>query len=463
MTRVLYWNIEKFAISKIATEANKRRKGATITEAEASKQRRQYIKAVMKPNAGAALPDIIVVVEVVTGYDGRGILVRGDGAMGSRRLVQTLRSTTNNPNWMLVPPLQTGRREAVAVYYDSTNYAFTGPWQWPGGTGPAFDPAAPPVPPRVAYAAPFRDYLPNRLVPAGLPNAGINERRLAAATEFTYRPGHATQAGNAINYGSRRAPYWVTFAQVNFGVVPPAVLRTFSLFAIHSPASGAADGYLRDLADVTPIDAANGVNETKLVLGDFNVNLFRENPTLTVAAAYGPMTNPAPAGRGYALGINRPGAPPAPLAGYKGYFATHMKKADNASYWSTATVPQFYPAYGYIGTDPRGNQPNDGPGRWYSIDNILARYPGGGGPMANVTILNGVAASPFNIIPPPIPGNPPVGVYVLPVSMADVGRYIPPLAQANQYGPGDATAFRGWNNFGRIRNTSDHMAIVADV
>lgn len=448
MTRILYWNIEKFASNKIANPSTKRTRGGALKANQKSVERLNYINLhwALTDNLGAVSPpDIIVVVEVSTAYDGRGNLVRGAGATGSQTLLTAIRATTGNAHWMLVPPLQTGPREAVAVYFDSSNYAFTGPWHWPGGVGPATAPAAM-GPPPVAYAAPFGALLPGTAAPVGGANAGTPQNRLAAATDFTFAAAHAN-AGAAAAFGTMRAPYWVSFAELTAGGLP--VARNISLFCIHSPASAVAGAYLAALNGLAEIADGIAADEVRVVLGDFNVNLLNNDGARTRNASYAAL-----AGGGYALGIDRPGNPPAPINGWLGYFATHIKRGSKSTYWSTAAKTDYYPGYGYVGSSIVPNL--------YSIDNILARYgAGAGGPMANVTVVNGIVGSRYDVIAP-APGNPPTGAYDLPIHMAGVPFAAAP-PQAPAFSVGRRSAFNGWINYGRIRSTSDHLAIVADI
>lgn len=456
MTRVLYWNIEKFASNKIANPSNKRQRGGALRQNQSSVQRLAYINdhfGITDAMGAVAPPDIVVVVEVATGYDGRGILARGSGPAGALTLLAALKAATGNPNWRLVPPLQTGPRESVAVYYDSTNYVFTGPWQWPGGVGPAFDPAGMAPQPLANYAAPYIvPIVANAVVPVGAAhNAGIAQNQLAAATGFTFSAALAPAQAGPIPYGGRRAPYWVTFAELLFGPAPRPVARNISLFCVHSPANAGAGAFLAALNNVAQIaDGPLAANEVRVVLGDFNVNLLNANLARTRNGNYAAL-----AGNGYTLGINRPGGPPAPINGWLDYFATHIRRTGHASYWSTLAQNQYYPGYGYTGTHIVQN--------FYSIDNILARYgAAAAGPMANVTVLNGIVGSNYNAIAMP-PGAPPIGTYNLPIRMGNLVLFGATPAIAPAHSAGRQTAFRGWANYGRIRSTSDHLAIVADI
>ncbi len=104
--------------------------------------------------------------------------------------------------------------------------------QWPGGAvGPAFDPLGAQPPPNGDYDDDYKLTLKERDVPEGsFYNVGVSERKVAAATGFKYAPTTSCTAPQSIS-APIRAPYWVSFAQLNAGVVS----RNISLFAIHGP------------------------------------------------------------------------------------------------------------------------------------------------------------------------------------------------------------------------------------
>jgi len=443
--RIMFWNIENFSVNKINNpDAIHRQKGTTITKYLASRLRSAYIMShITQTN-----PDIFVVVEIETGYDEAGRLVRGLGATGAISLLTDIRNATANNNWMLVPPLQTGPNEGVAIYYNSANLIFTGPNIWPGGVGAT---AQPPGGATGAYPAALTAVVGARVVPANsLQNVGVNENRCAARVDFTYNANNAANAGNAIVYAGR-APYMVTFAEMD-NAMPPALTRNLTIFAVHSPAKNPfAGAYLRELADTEEITVANAADEVRVVAGDFNVNLL--TPALTERLSYANMQ----AGlANYALALSPVvPAPGPPLDGYVGYFATHIKSRRKAVYWSTNALPTYYPAYGYIGSDMVDNL--------FAIDNIFTRYGGGVAPPAanNFTIINGITGSPFNIVAPTTGGAPP-GVAAFGVALPHP-MFSPPPAQAPAYSSGRKAIFSSWNNYGYIRATSDHLALVMDI
>jgi hypothetical protein len=154
-----------------------------------------------------------------------------------------------------------------------------------------------------------------------------------------------------------------------------------------------------------------------------------------------------------------------PFTGYRGYLATHVRPLNRVTYWYIGNNADYYPGYGVIGD---GNSATKN----YSIDNILGKFGDNGhgapcGALQHVTVLNGVVPPPFNVVqavpaPPPYVG--PQGHYQWPLKMTNVEPYNNPPAQLQQpLNPAVQASLRQWNNYGHIRCTSDHMAIVADI
>jgi hypothetical protein len=448
--RILYWNIEKFGINKFNDPDNHTRRPRTsLNRSQASHERLDYIWE----HLVAAAPDIIVIVELTTARDGAGYLVRGgSGTTATLQFLDIIRAATQE-SWGLVPPLQTGGREAVAVYYRLDKFVFAGPYLWPGGGGRAFEPADGHQ--TGIYPHDFDDEMPLGNVPAGVPNAGMPMNRVAAATTgFRVTAADMLHAGDPVDFTGQRAPYWVTLAEMDHTVHPPTVRRLLNLFAIHAPADDTAGAYLAKLGTVRQIVDNIQPNEVRVVLGDFNVNLLSNGANRNQTQAYGTLLN-----AGYALGISRPGNPPNPIDGWGGYFATHLKPDTDATYWSKLNPAQtvYYPGFGFTGSSFYAN--------FYSIDNILTMYGGAAGAgIQNVTILNGIVGSPLAVINAP-PGNPPVGHVNFPILMRSP-RFAVPAPVEPPLLPGQVARivlFRNWNNYLRIRSTSDHMAIVADL
>ncbi|AZF16883.1 hypothetical protein [Pseudomonas sp. R3-18-08] len=452
MTRVLYWNIESFGYNKIRPLSTKRnRAGAFIPDLNAADR-----LALILAHITAFNPDIFVVVETASGPShGPGSLISPTGGwQGCVELLLRIRNLTGL-TWNLVPPLvvgQAGRAEGVAVFYKPVIPAgpgvaagrrlFTGPNAWsPAGNGISFNPTVLPAPaagnyPPLQSNACFT--VAGRAIPPTALNPGnLSESRCAARVDFV------DNLGAPLNYGGLREPYMVTFCETVDG--PPVVVqRNLTLFAIHSPPQYvAANAYLNGLANVRDISAALGALETRIITGDFNVNLLSQ--TGNDPLRYAPLT-----GLGYALQLQPPAAAPPPaLDAYMGYFATHLKSKKSTIFWSTNVGAVPYPGYRYIGSSSSSNL--------YSIDNILVR----GGAAGNFTIANTVVGTPLNVVNP-APGGAPVGM----VAIASDFQAPPlgwPLSPAPAFAAGDRQRFRGWRNMGHIRSTSDHLALFVTV
>jgi len=156
--------------------------------------------------------------------------------------------------------------------------------------------------------------------------------------------------------------------------------------------------------------------------------------------------------------------PPAPLDGFRGYFATHMRPRANARCWSNNASTAYYPGYYYTG---------DGNGLTNeSIDNVLYLAGAGGLPAApDLTVINGVVGSPYNNVGAnPGGGVAPQGVQAF---GAEVNWYwaglnaqwLGPMGPAPNVAPQYAQQtgvrgwFLGWYVYGKIRSTSDHLPL----
>lgn len=429
MTRLLYWNIENFALNKINDPCRKRKKrGASLNDHEKSVDQRLHILWMIQQ----VNPDIFILVEVETAFRGVGQLVKEAGRDGIIELLHHIQGL--NADWSLVPPLQTGPNEAVAIFYRNTNRHFTGPYVWPGGhAAVSQQPGGGVVP--ANYPARYLGFLPNRLIPAAAhDNPNVNERQVAARINYTYKAGHATP-GAAVAFPIQRAPYMVTFYETGLA-------RNLTLFAIHAPASNNAKFYLRNLADYAQIVDGLAPNEVRVVVGDFNWNLLKTN--YTRRASYDPLCT-----SGFNLALQPLNPVPVALPnGYFGYFATHILRRKQAVYWSTAANITYYPGYGYITN------------RDYAIDNVFTRYgAGAGGPAANFTIMNPIVGSPYNVHMP-APPIPPTGTIILPIEMVPV---LPTPQPGAAHNPGLMTTFRDWEHYGHIIKVSDHLALAIDI
>ncbi|HEX8642928.1 MAG TPA: endonuclease/exonuclease/phosphatase family protein [Allosphingosinicella sp.] len=465
MTRVLYWNIKDFGLNKIDHQepAAFVHGHGGLNNQNASLQRRQAILNLLQQTN----PDIFVLVEVCTGRALPGALIaETTGALGCRTLLRLMR--TQHPDWRLVPPLILGHggpKEGIAVFFRSpaNERYFSGPKVWlgaaagddvpapgmfPGVVYPPFWSAAlsPPRPPPPAAPLPARGLVP----PGSAHNPGRPEDMLAGRVlDLGFPPVVAAQW---LNF---RQPYLCTFWEPGAGA--GGVGRNLSIFAVHAPPDRTAVNFLQYAAAAVNGLAAPLANETRVVLGDFNINLL--NPAdgadahayaPFTALNYVPLVNPQPL----------PGG--ANLASYLGYATTHMKGAP--VFLSTGALAQFYPGFGYSGSDI---------GNFFSIDNILVQ-PRVAARDYHTTVVNTVVGTPYltlgGFVAGSVPnttggGNTPIAI---PSYFGDPPAPFPwAVAGGNGQAPGADRGLENrltkWDNYGRIYDTSDHFAVFADV
>ncbi|GAA2036424.1 hypothetical protein GCM10009839_41670 [Catenulispora yoronensis] len=456
MPRMIYWNVEDFSDNKFF---NRKRKLVNQDKEEYGADPAERIRNILVNTVTAHLPDFIVIVEAVPGV----LLAPGTllDDRGGILLLERLRNNAADPNaaqWALVPPVSTGTgnmAEGVLVYYrHAPNFFFTGPWRWPGGTGPAAPlPAVGAAPAGTIYPPDYRwsfsRPVDNRLVPGGLHNVGQKERTLAGQWLYVVPPaGGAAGPAAPTTFGvaGSRAPFRTTFYDQTAN-------QNYSIFACHTApgqdggAQGAAAApsvqATQTIAALPEVQAVNAA-ETVVVVGDFNVSLFN---AVASAAAYGPFTAAA-------VGFTQMIAPTAgnPVPGTypsRGYLGTHIAKAPKA----TPANTRGYPAFGYIspGTDPIW--------QYDSIDNGFVR----GGAPANATIANIITGAPYPIIPPA--AGVPTGFYAYPQMMSSTAAALNVpvgyVLNSKQYEKA-LPMFQNEDNFGLIRGVSDHLPLVFD-
>jgi hypothetical protein len=455
MTKVLVWNLENFGINKINDPRTQR---APNTGGNTYQYASYMRRIVVNRTLLFTDPDIIVLVEVSSGDNRLSDLGTQTGGMqGCVYLLNYLRTNAlySAGNWRLVPPLRVGlggKAEAVAIFYRgrsvvngaNVNRYFTGPNVWTGGyDGYSVLPGG-----GVPNAYPSNGTIDfNRMVvPAGsqardipggaLHNGGLKENRVAARNRFT-----------DFDFSTLREPYLATFTETdNAGTVT----RNLSVVGIHAPAvTGDQMTFMNALAVLPEVSDNLGNLETRLVAGDFNLNLL--NNQGNYSGVYVPLTT-----NQYTLLLTPAGGPPVNLDQYTGYFATHVKGTDLTSgsrfLWSQNNNNQsYYPGFGYTGSERVTN--------FYSIDNMLVR-PFNNNNNYRTTIMNHVVGTPFNAVANPA-GNPPTGAVFMPNSFAFLPW--PPAPTAPNWTVGSARQRTGWINYGHIYRTSDHFATFADV
>lgn len=456
MSRVLYWNINKFSIRKINNPG-------THATTVASGARLALIGSVLT-QSGA---DIIAVGEVCTAAVGPGRLIAGAGLLACRYLLVQLRAAQPDSDWRLVPPLVVGtaaNKEGVAVYYKGTIIAagggvigsriFTGPRKWSGGVPGASLLRNNPAHPGDYEADQQADLGPNRPVPAGaLYNVGEAENQLAAGID--YWPIAAAAGAAPLAFAPYREPYCCSFCETN---AAGAVQRNITIFVVHAkPADPMTT--LENLSMSEECSSALEGGETRVVMGDFNLNLLEADGSNAL-----PYVNFEE--DDYTVLLTMPQDPPAGAAAdieaYKSYAMTHLKAAalhDNL-FFSAGGVAKQYPGFGYKSTQWRGKLT-------YSIDNILVRQAAAPADGYQATVANVCVGTPY--------ADPFAFGAAVPLGPIEFARHIFPALPA--MGPcsdfpwvaGVAPQFEpGSNNvlmarYRLIYSTSDHLAVVANV
>ncbi|MDJ0719112.1 MAG: hypothetical protein QNJ54_33610 [Prochloraceae cyanobacterium] len=515
MTRILYWNIQQFGLNKIQGNNRRNRAGRVINPPPKAARRLNYILSTFNAHP----PDIFVIVEVSTGQNREGMLITNSGGQqGVIHLLNEIKTITNNNNWMIVPPLISGNgtKEGIAVFYDSTNLIFTGPYVWPRlapntppglgwpasvpDQGPAMPPnghwvnpangnflraghipAAPPGAIRSSHINPATNNFvaagaagaqPNRgnypapwtnpvgfAIPGNSPyNPGVPRNQVAGQFEFFDAFGNQIDFPHPYN----RSPFLTTFFDLS--VVPN---RTIKLLSFHSaplqPTAAQGTARIARIREMNQI----GPNEVGVIVGDFNTNIF---DVIHEPIAYNPLIGLLPAGAAYTRHIN----PVNRNHPTDFYVMTHLKSINYANPWFT----NRYPGYDYMGGAPVWG------GDYDSIDNIFTRYgaPNLAPPNHNITIINRVTGSPYNAVLPPAPAPPPIGNYNYPSIMQNAGALPLPPNQPLQTNPptvlppgantaggvvpgaiGRRQIFIAHRNYGHIRDTSDHLPLIIDV
>jgi hypothetical protein len=448
MTKILYWNIENFAQNKI--DDVKRRKGrASNWGFLRSVDRKDYILK----HLSVLDPDIFIIVEIETPWaDNRGTLCGGDGEQGVNILYQTLFRKSNT--WALVPPLVTGNKEAVAVFFRDNRVQFSGPKLWAGGNGPTNDQVTAGT--AQDYSGADWETLASTAVNGNSHfNPNVPQNNCAGAVEFE------DGTNTLVDFGDTRSPFQTTFWDINGQ-------RNLNIFTLHSPANhvGASD-FLNTLATLPDITGPLVNDEVRMVLGDFNLNLLRVADN-TYTDPYTALVNN---NFNYQAALVPPGAVPNPLWGYRGYFATHIRRGKTALFWSTQAATVYYPGYAYTGSPPK---PGKNPGRNESIDNVLFKGNRPQPLVPRITIINGVVGSPFNNAQAN-PGGAPQGTaaFTAEIDWQDFAVQPNPGKAPNigplvgqprrNLWPGAQKWFRNWDQFGKIRSTSDHLALLFEI
>lgn len=493
MTRILYWNINNFSLSKIWIAQ------PFDLAFQAATRAQLIVNSVMRgPTLGPAAgpPDIIVVVEVfsrIREVGLEGIVLNpgrnaGAGVMSLLRLIQIVLGN----HWCVVPPLnlgELGQQEAVAVFYDSRHLQFTGPNLFynrfpntPGSVVGQSQPVADNTFPLIIdYPMRWKNALPYPLNP--IPELRLDRTRAfmingqlqhipecQMAGEWQYYT-HGRQIPSPIQppYPNRiffptlgcRGPFLTQFLDLTFVGPHGEHERLINLFSVHTSPRTARDAVYRMQA-VNEMREAVDPGAVNVILGDFNIDSFSDS-----ADAYNWMTNPPlpqpppppPAEYTMALDPIEPGGDFNPDR--KPYCMTHLlppayAKPFNNSGGQTNVQHNVYPRYGYMGSAfPNLNDSG-------AIDNVFTAYgANAGGPAQRMTIVNPVVGSPYNVLPGPQHTQDLMGGMQFDSVLLNALPLAPPSGGLNP--PNDTIAFPAWVNFGKIYSVSDHLPLIIDV
>lgn len=468
MTRCLFWNVERFNEQRFYSASVAHDADANMSMALSAQARAALLYRVIE----AAVPDIIVIVETSVQLNPATKLAQMITApVQLLNWLRTLAGGTGDPSWRLVPPLilagtNNDGLEAIAVFYrgttGTTQRFFTGPNLWPGGVK-----GSPQLPGLGRTGAPYGTntrkgqnvdlnalLVPpgtnaRRIPPNSLHNQNVDENTVAGRIVFAQAGG----VGN-VNFGRARPPFMVTFTEEATG----GALRDLTLFGVHAPANGPnAAAFIGQLATVEDMVGPLGANETRLIGGDFNANLFDAAGApsnvfdpLTVTNPYRQLLYPTAAAP-----VN-----PGELAAWKGYFGTHIVPTNDPTLvnnppgsrflWSDGATASHYPPYGCQSA------------LYYSIDNVLI-WPIDNARNYQTTIMNTVVSSPLSAVLP-VPAGTSAGTVPIAADMAPVPPAAWPQAPAaDNYAAAVANQLIAWQRYGHIYSTSDHFALFTDV
>lgn len=281
-TNLLVWNVQFFTSNKISMQKSEWLdlvdiNGNVVDGNFDTLLNLEYITTNIKD----ADAHIFVLIENLSSQGTMGSLAEGNGAIGSRLMLDRIRGATLNANWMLVPPLklvdkvQTEKdalgllallkegayTECISVYYRSDLLNFVGPYVWPlspnnndtrkvaqRNTGQATQ----------AYPADWDD-----CYPVG--------NSFAGQFEFFVNPVARTGQVLFPDYGSRR-PFLTQFREIG------GAARLITLVSVHYPPNSpdAGTAFARTLSYFAQGNWPIQPDEVILVAGDFNLDYLTD-------------------------------------------------------------------------------------------------------------------------------------------------------------------------------------------
>lgn len=523
-TRILYWNIQQFSLNKInevkPSIGDKRGQGQHLMQGQ------DRLKYILKNVVAKVKPDIFVIVEVQAGGDmgdQDGLPIQGaNGRNASLEVLNKLRNLKIDGakrKWSLVPPVNIGGfnpdpnseggfkglREGVAVYYRSDKLQFEGPYvmskfkelqknakgelvkiltqpdarsqspnqegvlanveDYPTEWSKAFDTGTDGRMSDLSGTLVYESQLAGQYAYYPMPTKPDAPKKLPLAPQYLKSERIGTI--NRINFPKKfdRPPYLTCFKELS------GEERTIRLFSIHTSPSSAvkAVNKFNEVPDFKEVKE----NEVAVILGDFNVDIFRHPPN---EEPFDKIIDSGEDGLGYDILINSLDEHGELQDSRRPYCMTHIFPASNATPYNDAEVEpdpnhNVYPRYGYMGSMyPEGSKDNWVVGNGGSIDNVFVKYGEGTTPPNNghnMTIVNTVVGKPYNLVPTPDGvSNELTGGETIPRTVKNAALPLP--KNGNEGGITDESdyhlaLFRKWENYGIVRSTSDHLPISVDI
>jgi hypothetical protein len=491
MIRILFWNINNFSLGKIYD--NDTRSDIELSEAEKATDR---LKHILMEVFYVTNPDIFVIVEVfgraTDGSEGTLFTPQSDAVTGLELLLNLMRVFYGN-TWCLVPPINLGAigpREGVAVFYNSRNLQFIGPYilnntdtiysacslsgaKWKN---------------RAAYPKEFINFLPN-------PNNPIEELRqnrtyrvtknstvyeipeYVFAGQWEYykigpdegleRIGFPNTLADNDNTNTYyfRSPFLTSFLDLTDTATDK---RIINLFSVHTSPRYAVEA-VRNLALVPQIKYADD-NSVNVIAGDFNVDSF----DMKKNGAYSGILD-----KKYKMHLDPRDTTSNPNTNRKPYCMTHFLPVGQATPFNnidhtTDERHNVYPRFGYTGQYIANRLSGTG-----AIDNIFTLYGRNlhrpNPTDHNISVVNTITGKPYDqldaIHSADRTDHTPAGVTAELTGGLIYGRAIKdqfPIPAGIKDNNDEASAlskllFGEWENFGRIHSTSDHMAVSIDI
>jgi len=437
------------------------------------------------PTTPALLPDILVVFEVLSGTNvPRYTPIDGAGAEGIMLLLNQLR--TFNSAYCLVPPVRlaadvTGAKnqdlESIAIFYNSMKLQFQGPNIWNGTNSYVPSAATATDTPSNNYGHIFSPPSPG-VLPAGVNSYALPNKVLgtsigtgaSVATNENQLAGQANFTPLMFTKNEYRPPVLTQFQEYKSGdTAGNPTGRIIKLCAMHpNKGSGGANAPLAvaEIAKISEITTI-GANEVGVIAGDFNVQL--SDPTQKSAAYTGLIST-----HGYTLIFNDSGT-----AAPNKYIGTMLA--------GKTLLNGTFPTYGYILSLAPTGAPVDitaaTPILPSSLDNILVKHgtPPATNIYSNAMILNrvvGVNSANSTSFPTPTAAGFVYGYDTIASISTATSPYgysmsatieqirnpsgtAPPPAQVK--GTSENSQMNALSNYGQIKETSDHLALVVEI